>query len=440
MSTTNNNPQTNSLRPDNLMNHNPQQAKNIIWLLTASVALMMTGFGIIMPVFARRLGEIGSGVETLGLMTMAFALAQFVAAPFFGNLADRVGRRPIVLFSLAAFGVANIGYLLVSSSAGYIVVRGLAGGLTAGLFPAAMGIVADIVSEKERGKWVGMVMGGYGIGFIFGPVMGGLLYDNWGFVAPFATSAIMAGIALLLATVMVPETRPAEVRQEYAKKAESLPKESLWKSLPKPLYIFSTLLVLDFVGSFAFAFVEPQMVFYLYDDLGWSTAQFGLAVGAYGLAMVIGQTMLGQTSDRFGRKPIIIVGIILNSILFIGLATVTSFGWLIPISALAGLGAGLIAPAISAFHLDITNEQIRSRVMGIKESALALGGVAGPTLVVVASSLTSPIGVFAIAAGLMLTAALVALVVLREQERPVTNTDIITEPVFDNRTIPTEVV
>ncbi len=283
----------NDTQTETLMDRDPHKTKNIIWLLTASVALMMTGFGIIMPVFARRLGEIGSGVETLGLMTMAFALAQFVVAPFLGNLADRIGRRPIVLFSLAAFGVANIGYLLVSSSIGYIVIRGLAGGLTAGLFPAAMGIVADIVSEKERGKWVGMVLGGYGIGFIFGPVMGGLLYDNWGFVAPFTTSALMAGIALVLATVMVPETRPVAVRQQQAKQEESQPKESLWKSLPKPLYIFSTLLALDFVGSFAFAFVEPQMVFYLYDDLGWSTTQFGVTVGAYGLAMVIGQMVLG---------------------------------------------------------------------------------------------------------------------------------------------------
>ncbi len=134
------------------------------------------------------------------------------------------------------------------------------------------------------------------------------------------------------------------------------------------------------------------------------------------------------------------MGIVLNSILFMGLATVTSFGWLIPISALAGLGAGLIAPAIGAFHLDITDEQIRSRVMGIKESALALGGVAGPMLVVVASSSTSPIGVFALAAGLMLAAAMVALIVLREQKYLVTETDKVTGPVFDTSAIPAEVV
>ncbi len=89
----------------------PRRARNIILLLSACVALMMTGFGIIMPVFARRFGEFGSGVEALVLMTMAFALAQLVGSPFFGSLADRVGRRPIILLSLAAFAASNVGFL-----------------------------------------------------------------------------------------------------------------------------------------------------------------------------------------------------------------------------------------------------------------------------------------------------------------------------------------
>ena len=84
----------------------PRRARNIILLLAACVALMMTGFGIIMPVFARRLGELGSGVEGLGLMTMSFALAQFLAAPVMGSLADRYGRRPFIL--LGQIGRAHV--------------------------------------------------------------------------------------------------------------------------------------------------------------------------------------------------------------------------------------------------------------------------------------------------------------------------------------------
>ena len=96
----------------------PGRARQIVLLLAASVALMMTGFGIVLPVFARRLGELGSGVEVMGLMTMSFALAQLVSAPFMGSLADRIGRRPIVLWSLAAFALTNIGLLLAQTVEG----------------------------------------------------------------------------------------------------------------------------------------------------------------------------------------------------------------------------------------------------------------------------------------------------------------------------------
>ena len=109
----------------------PRRARSVIILLAASVGLMMTGFGIILPVFARRLGEFGSGVEALGMMTMSFALAQLVAAPFMGSLADRYGRRPLILLSLAAFAAANVGFLLVSSTTGFIIIRVLEGALTA---------------------------------------------------------------------------------------------------------------------------------------------------------------------------------------------------------------------------------------------------------------------------------------------------------------------
>ena len=111
-----------------------RRARSTILLLAASVGIVMTGYGIIMPVFARRLGELGSGVEALGLMTMSFALAQFVAAPFMDTLADRLGRRPLVLTALAAYIVANIGFLLAPTVAVFTAIRALEGALTAGLF------------------------------------------------------------------------------------------------------------------------------------------------------------------------------------------------------------------------------------------------------------------------------------------------------------------
>lgn len=400
----------------------PGKVRSTILLLAGSIALMMTGFGIIFPVFARRLGELGEGVQTLGLMTMAFALAQFIAAPFMGSLADRVGRKPLILVGLASFMVMNIGFLLVDTTEGFILLRALEGALTAGIFPSAMGVVADVAPENERGKWSGILMGGYGAGFIFGPVIGGLLYDRWGFAMPFILSAAFGAVALTAASMLIPETRTMQVRRRdklLQRRSNALNKKeetSVWASLPRPLYLFGTLLFIDFVIVFTFAFVEPQMVFYLYEVLGWTTVEFGLVVGFYGGAMVVCQTFLGRLSDRFDRKPVILLGLILYATFYIGLALGKTFYQLAFVALLSGMGEALVLPAQSAMYLDITSEKHRARILGLKSSSAALGGVAGPLLVAWIGPYAGAEGVFLIALIVMLLTVLLAFLVLKEPE------------------------
>jgi DHA1 family tetracycline resistance protein-like MFS transporter len=388
-----------------------QKPSLIIGLLAASLALMMTGYGIILPVFARRLEELGAGVTALGFMTMGFAAAQFLLAPFMGSLADRWGRRPLILLSLAGFAVANVLFLLASSTAGLVGVRVFEGAVTAGLLPAAMGVVADTVAEDQRARWTGILMGSYSAGFIFGPALGGVLYDQWGFGAPFIISAALAALGLLFAFLLVPETLPLAQREQRRNPGDQ-PATSWRASLPRPLVLFGALLLLDFIGVFTFAFVEPEMVFFFYDDLNFSTTQFGILVGAYGLAMVLGQLLLGQASDRIGRRPVIVVGFALNIVFYVALATITQYAWLLTVAVVAGLGSALLTPAMSAYYLDITAEAHRARVMGIKESAVALGGVAGPALVALLTVVTAPQQIFLLAAGLTVFATVLAFVVL----------------------------
>jgi MFS transporter, DHA1 family, multidrug resistance protein len=170
----------------------PARTRRVLWLLSASIALMMSGYGIVLPVFAKRLGELGSGVAALGLMSMGFAFSQFLLSPFLGSAADRIGRKPLILVALAGEVVANTAFLLASSTGWYLAIRLFQGAIEAGLLPAVLGVVADIVPESGRARWTGIVMGSYGAGFIFGPTLGGVLFDRWGFAAPFGVSAVLA--------------------------------------------------------------------------------------------------------------------------------------------------------------------------------------------------------------------------------------------------------
>lgn len=389
----------------------PAQTRRVLFLLAASLALMMTGYGIVLPVFAKRLGELGSGVADLGLMSMVFAFAQFLLSPFLGSVADRSGRKPLILLALAGEVVANTAFLLAPSTGWYIAIRLFQGAITAGLPPAVLGVVADTVPEHQRARWTGIVMGSYGAGFIFGPTLGGLLFDHWGFAAPFGVSAVLALIALVMAVVMVPETRAVlGSRQE---RVASRGGGSILASLPQPLSLFATLLVLDFIATFGFAFIEPQMMFYLYNQVLLTPTHLGVIVGGYGLAMLIGQAALGHLSDRYGRKPLIVLGLLLNVAFYLGLIFLQSFGWLFVGALVSGIGGALVSPALRAAYLDVAAPEHRSRVMGIRGASASLGGILGPLLVAVVSLWAAPQGIFFIAGGVTLEAALLAFLVLQ---------------------------
>lgn len=398
-----------------------RRARIVIFLLALCTALQMTSYGMIFPLFARKIGDFGDGVAVLATSVMAYSLAGAIAAPFMGSLADRFGRRPLILGSFAAFAAAFTGYYLAAASSVFIVVRGLAGALTAGLGPATMGLVADIAPEDERARWIGVIGGGTSAGFIIGPVVGGLLYDKWGYGPPFLASISLALLTLLVTFVAIPETHTREERRRetlYQKRAASLAlktgtADSLIASLPRPLLAFGTLLFINLSMIFAWFFIDPQLPFYAFDDLGWSTAQFGSAISFYGWATLFGSLALGQTSDRLGRKPVLIVGLILHAAQYVGLMLSNVYWVIIAAFIVAGLGEALLNPALSAAYLDITPEEHRSRAMGIKGAVGSLGSLLAPVLAMVVVGHVTPQSAFLISAALILATALLVSIVLR---------------------------
>lgn len=413
----------------------PRRARVILFLLAVCTAIQMTSYGMIFPLFARKIGDFGDSVAVLAASVMAYSLAGVIAAPVMGLLADRFGRRPLILGAFAVFAAAFTGYYLAATSLVFILIRGLAGALTAGLGPATLGLVADIAPEDERARWIGVIGGGTSAGFIVGPVVGGLLYDKWGYGPPFLVSVGLALLTLLVAFFAIPETHTKETRRRAAltqNRAAQLAPEtgtavSFLASLPHPLLAFGTLLFVNLSMVFAWFLIDPQLPFYAFDELEWSTAQFGAVISCYGWATLIGSLALGRSSDRLGRKPILIIGLILHSAQYGGLMLTDTYWVIIGAFVIAGLGEALVNPALSAAYLDITPVEHRSRAMGIKTAIGSLGSLLAPALVTVAIPYVSPQGMFFIAASLILLTALTVFVALRLPGRTKEGRDLVWE-------------
>jgi DHA1 family tetracycline resistance protein-like MFS transporter len=393
-----------------------KKARSIIALLTVSCSLMMTGFGIASPVFARRLSELGAGVEVLSLMAMASALAQFLLAPCMGALSDRFGRRLSVLFALSGLAITNLAFLLVRSTWMFIVLRFLQGAFSVGMLPAVMGMVAELVPVQLRTRCVGVIMGGYAVGFTFGPIIGGLLFTWLGFTAPLGIAALLDLLALLITYVKVYETSEPSVPSVRQTRGQELVEQpNLLAFIPRPRSLFALLLLLDFIAAFGMAFIEPQMVFYLYNTLAWTTAQYGFMMGGYGVATLLGQAAIGWLGNHFDGKLLLALGFLFNSALSFGLLFFRQFSALAPFALFAGLGSAFITTRLGVSYLDMSVAHHRSVVVGIRESAISFGAVAGPLLATLAGRWLIPQGIFSIATLTTLTAVMLVLVVLKPQ-------------------------
>jgi DHA1 family tetracycline resistance protein-like MFS transporter len=326
-------------------------------------------------------------------------------------LADRFGRRPILLFSLAGYVLVFAGYLGASSAWLLIVLRGLAGIFAAGLLPGMTSIVGDLAPGDRRAQWVGIVTGGAAAGYILGPFLGGLLYDRFGYVVPSAVSIAMAAGALLLAVARIPETHTPAAHPASLRSAWTLG----WKALPARS-TFLLLLLITFGVMFAWAFVQPQLMFYAYDDLSWTSSQLGLVMSAYGLAFMSCAFALGRLSDRLGRKPVLVVGLALFSAQFVGLLLFHDMAWIVVGFLLAGVGNALYDPALSAIFLDITPSEHTAGMLGAKSTAGSLGNMLGPALVMLLTAFASPQAVFLMATALVVLLALVSGLALRLPE------------------------
>ncbi|HJZ48807.1 MAG TPA: MFS transporter [Roseiflexaceae bacterium] len=337
----------------------PKPLTTALAFLSACIALLMTGFGMIVPVFPQRLAALGRGAGTLALMEGAFALGMVLFSTPIATLADRIGRKPIVLLSLAGFIVTNLVLAAINLALVFILIRFVEGVSISGLMPAALATVGDSVPRAQQGRWIGLISAAQAAGFALGPAIGGFLCQAWGLSSPFLVSAASAFIAALLALVMLPETLSEHVRQQARLrriKPRQAEKRSINTAPPVPalLWAFLPLLLLDCGMSFIYPFVLPQYPFFFAQVLGYSPAQFGVIVSAYGLALAAFPMLLAGFGEGIPARLRITLGSLLYSALNVALLLLPPYALLLGAALLTGLGNALLMPALSRLYLGAT--------------------------------------------------------------------------------------
>lgn len=383
----------------------------IIMLLSVCVTLTFIGQTMPYPVIAPWLQQKGIGLGSLGWLSFAFSLGNLIGAPFAGGLVDRWGRRPMLLIGLATIVLTNAVVPLFDSFWTFVALRFLLGLGNSGTMPAAIAVAADISPEDQRARWIGLVTGGISVGLIIGPTVGGILYDAAGFAMPFYVSALMALIAFGLVFLMVPETRSAAMT---AHDREHIGMMDVLRNPPRPLALLAVLLWVDFLWVFSWVSTEPAMLTHLYGDLGYSATMFGTSVGVFGAATALVSMVAGGLSDRYGRLPMIALGLFLNVCWYLGVVGLTDYQMMLGASIVSGIGAGLVTPALSAAYVDMTDPSHRGRVAALKEMIISVGGMSGPLFSVYMTERFLPQTLLSgMAVMLVLTAAGIAVMALR---------------------------
>jgi multidrug resistance protein len=383
----------------------------VVLLLASCTMLMMTGHSMPYPVLAPWLIAHNIGMGALGWMSFAFSLGNLIAAPGAGYLVDRWGRRPVLIIGLLAIVIVNLVTPFVDDLTTFIVLRFVLGFGNAGIMPAALAATADIAPEERRAQWIGYVSGGISIGLIIGPTIGGVLYDALGFAAPFYVSGVMAFIAVVLVLFIVPETRPALVSDTTEGPSRS-GFGDIWRNPPRPLGVLVTLLVVEFAWTFAWVATEPAMIRQLYQQYAYTATMFGVVVGVHGAATALGEFGFGGLSDRFGRFVLIAIGLIFHTAWYIGVDQAPQYTPLIIASIIAGLGSGLVTPAIGAAYVDISSADQRGRIAALKEIVLSLGGMLGPLFAAFTTDYLPPAYFFRGATAMILLASGLAVVMI----------------------------
>lgn len=336
------------------------------------------GIGLILPVLPDLIGELhggslGQAALWGGVLATSFAVMQFLCGPTLGNLSDRFGRRPVLLISLAVMAVDYV-VMALAGSIWLLLIGRIVGGVAAATQSTATAFIADISKPEDKSKNFGLVGASFGIGFVVGPLIGGIL-GEYGTRAPFYAAAGLATFNLILGYFVLPETVTDKIRRPFEwRRANPLGAFKHIGALPG----LKAYLTLFFLYEFAF-FVYPAIwAYFTRAQFGWEPGMVGLSLGLFGVAIAVVQGILIRiVLPRFGEPNVILYGFIFNFFAFIALALVTSGTMALILTPLTALGA-VVTPALQGTMSRAAGANQQGELQGLISSTRSVAAILSP--------------------------------------------------------------
>ena len=345
-----------------------------------TILLDMVGLGIILPVLPQLIGELTGGsiadaAVIGGYLVFAYSLMQFIFGPVLGNLSDQFGRRPILLISLVGL---TIDYLMMGFApiVAFLFIGHTISGISGAAVATATAYIADITPQEKRAQRFGLIGAAFGLGFIIGPVIGGVLGElgpRW----PFYAAAFLAFANFLFGLFVLPESLPKDRRRKFNIRRAN-PFGALWALSRNPVVLW----LLAALGLFTLASQAFPSVwnFFTIEVLQFSSSQIGLALGAFGIGFAVSQAFLiGPVIKRVGEWFTVLIGMTVAAIAMVGTSFIhTQFG--LYGFLMIGSLAGLAGPAINSLMSRQVADDAQGELQGAINATNSLTAIIGPLL------------------------------------------------------------